>query len=134
MNENIDNDETTSLPDFHLNGLEVGKDGKYQEYQKKEHGRARIERRFIDMNPRIGEMTSFVETLNEKLTSNNKEVNDLNVLSSATSIRSDKVVLTTFFTIIHSALRNLLKNGQNLLVSQNKIDSVVSLILKNVFC
>ena len=90
MNDNIDNDETTSPPDFHLNGLDHGMDEDYLEFRECEHETIRIQRRFNHMNRQLVELTSLVKTLTtEEISSTNREGNGLNVLSTVTSNRSD---------------------------------------------
>ena len=56
--------------------------------QKRDHERLRIEQSFLEVNKQIGELTSMVKVLTEKVT-NSAEENDQNVHNFGTSMRSD---------------------------------------------
>ena len=70
MNDSIDNDETTCLPDFPLEDTENGIENENLEIheREREHERVRIDRRFSDMIKQIGELTSLEGILREKFT------------------------------------------------------------------
>ena len=51
------------------------------------------------MNRQIDELTSLVKTLAEKITSNNREGDDLNVLSTAMSSRSNRTSSLIFVSV-----------------------------------
>ena len=70
MNDLIDNNETTCLPDFPLEDTENGIKNENLEIheREREHERVRIDRRFSDMNIQFGELTSLEKILREKFT------------------------------------------------------------------
>ena len=58
---------------------------------ERDYERLKIEQRFIDMNRQIGELTSIVKALTEKIL-NSKEGNNQDVLNTDASYRSDSVI------------------------------------------
>ena len=57
---------------------------------ERDRERSRIEQRFNEKNRQIVQLTSLVRTLTEKVSSNNREENDRDVLKSESSSHSDK--------------------------------------------
>ena len=55
---------------------------------ERDHEKHRIDQRFLEMNRQIGELTSIVRALTDKL-ANSREENGRDVLNSETSTRSD---------------------------------------------
>ena len=66
---------------------------------EKDHEKHRIEQRFLEMNRQIGELTSIVRALTDKIT-NSREDNGRDVLSPETSTRSDSEVLQVVGLVI----------------------------------
>ena len=56
---------------------------------ERDHEKHRIEQRFMEMNRQIGELTSIVRALTDKI-SNSREENYRDAHNSETSVRSDK--------------------------------------------
>ena len=57
---------------------------------ERDHEKHRIEQHFLEMNRQIGELTSIVRALTDKIT-NSREENGKDVLNPGTSTRSDMV-------------------------------------------
>ena len=66
---------------------------------ERDHERIRLEQRFLDLNRQMGELSSIVKAVTEKL-SNSKEGNVQDVLNSETLTRSDKHSISSGFTVI----------------------------------
>ena len=56
---------------------------------ERDHEKHRIKQRFLETNRQIGELTSIVRALTDKIT-NSREENSRDVLNPETSTRSDK--------------------------------------------
>ena len=61
-----------------------------------DHEKHRIEQRFLEMNRQIGELTSIVRALTDKL-ANSREENGRDALNSETSTRSDTAIVCVFY-------------------------------------
>ena len=67
---------------------------------KRNYDRNRIEQKFSDMNRQIGELINIVQGLTEKVSSNNREGNGLDVLSNEPNTRYFSLTkLELFFKI-----------------------------------
>ena len=64
-------------------------DGDVLNYQN-HSGRDSVNQRFSDMNRQINELTILVLALTEKISSSNREGNDLNTVSNSHEARSDR--------------------------------------------
>ena len=78
MNDYDDNSSDVSLPEFSTRSFEIENNTNDHGEQERDHERIRIERRFNEMNRQIGELTSLVRTLTEKVSSGNREGNGNN--------------------------------------------------------
>ena len=84
MNEFSDNDNNVSFPEHYSRGQNSETNNENLSDQERDHQRIRIELRFSDMNRQIGELTSLVKTLTEKIASNGREKSDRNVRRTRT--------------------------------------------------
>ena len=96
-NSYSDNEDNMSVADhFGENILENETENDMREIER-DHENHRFEQRFLEMNRQIGELTSIVKALTDRL-SNSREENNRDVLNSETSARSDTYEpLTTSF-------------------------------------
>ena len=62
-----DNDDNVSVADHYRESNFGENDEETMRSSERDHERLRIEQRFIDMNRQIGEMTSIVRALTEKI-------------------------------------------------------------------
>ena len=96
-----DNEDNMSVADhFGENILENETENDMREIER-DHENHRFEQRFLEMNRQIGELTSIVKALTDRL-SNSREENNRDVLNSETSARSDSCFIkqvTTFMVI-----------------------------------
>ena len=88
IDRNFDEDDNMSVADHytedHFNN-DIESDVRSIE---RDHEKHRIEQRFLEMNRQIGELTSIVRALTDKL-ANSREENDRDVLNLEASTRSD---------------------------------------------
>ena len=76
--EYSDNEDNISVADHYSGSYFNDHDDETLRSQEKDHERSRIEQRFLEMNMQIGELTSMVRALTEKVT-NSWEEGDHNV-------------------------------------------------------
>ena len=87
-NSYSDNEDNMSVADhFGENILENEIENDMREIER-DHENHRFEQRFLEMNRQIGELTSIVKALTDRL-SNSREENNRDVLNPETSARSD---------------------------------------------
>ena len=91
-----DEDSNDSMPDIPSRNSYADSIVEAMRSWERDHENYRIEQRFMEMNRQIGELTSIVRALTEKI-SNSKEGNNQDVLNSETSTRSDSYC---FFTSV----------------------------------
>ena len=72
MDESDDNSSDITLPDVGTRTFELQSNERNYDDLERDHERVCIERRFNDMNRQIGELTSLVRTLTEKISSSNR--------------------------------------------------------------
>ena len=89
-----DNESEISVPDVlsRVQMIEFDEGNLLNRNDSVEHNN--IERRFSDMSRQIGELTNIVLSLTERLSSNTRERNGLNTLSSDPNGRSDTFMLS----------------------------------------
>ena len=75
-----DNEDNISVADHYSGSYFNDHDDEAVRSQERDHERSRIEQRFLKKNKQIGELTSMVRALTEKVT-NSREENDPNVHS-----------------------------------------------------
>ena len=73
-----DNEDNISVADHYSGSYFNDCNDEAMRSQEKDHERSRIEQRLLAMNKQIGELTSMVRVLTEKVT-NSREENDANV-------------------------------------------------------
>ena len=86
--EYSDNEDNISVADHYSGSYFNDCSDEAMRSQERDHERSRIEQRFLDMNRQIGELTSMVRALTEKVT-NSREENDPNVRNFRTLVHSD---------------------------------------------
>ena len=79
MNEFSDIDNNVSFPELYSRSQNSETNNENLSDQERDYQRIRIELRFSDMNRQIGELTSLVRTVKEKIASNGREESDINV-------------------------------------------------------
>ena len=97
-----DDEDNMSVADhFGENILETETENDMREIER-DHENHRFEQRFLEMNRQIGELTSIVKALTDRL-SNSREENNRDVLNSETSARSDRFCFIPLSPVIGSA-------------------------------
>ena len=89
MDEYSANDSDISLPGFSLQNINARNNNQQMIDCERDHERLRIEQGFNDMNRQIGELTSLVRALTEKIASSNRKENDTNTQRFRTPSHSD---------------------------------------------
>ena len=84
-----ENEDIISVADHYSGSYFNDHDDEAMRSQERDHERSRIEHRFLEKNKQIGELTSMVRALTEKVT-NSGEDNDPNVQSFRTFLHSDR--------------------------------------------
>ena len=105
MSDYDDNSSDISLPDFGTRTFEIKKNTNNYGEQERDHQRLRIERRFNEMNRHVGELTSLVRTLTEKISSDNREENDNNSSQNRSPSHSDRGPIWTKLALALGGLR-----------------------------
>ena len=91
MNRHGDSESESSIPEvLTREQLSEFNDGDVLNYQINS-GRDTVNQRFSDMNRQINELTNLILALTEKISSSNRERNDLNTVSNGHEARSDNV-------------------------------------------
>ena len=88
MNEFSDNDNNVSYPEHYWRGQNSETNNENLSHQERHYQTLRIELQFSDMNRQIGELTSLVKILTEKIASNGREESDINVRRTRTPSHS----------------------------------------------
>ena len=89
MDDFDDNASDLSLPEISRRTFGKENIGRDNVDQERDHERVRIQRRFNGLNRPIGELTSLVRTLNEKISSSNREENGNNSPRGRSTSHSD---------------------------------------------
>ena len=76
--EYSDNEDNIGVVDHYSGSYFNDHDDEVMRSQERDHERSRIEQRFLEMNKTIGELTSMVRALTEKVT-NSREESDPNI-------------------------------------------------------
>ena len=83
MNDYDYNSSDMSLPEFSNRTFQLESDFKNFSEQEREHARIRIERRCNEMNRQIGELTTLVRTLTDRISSSDRRENGSNLSKKA---------------------------------------------------
>ena len=89
MDRHSDSESECSIPEvLTRERISEFNDGDVLNYQHSS-GRDTVNQRFSDMNRQINELTNLVLALTEKISSSNREGNELNSISNSHEARSD---------------------------------------------
>ena len=89
-----DTEDNISVADHYSGSYFNDHDDEAVRSQERDHERSRIEQRFMEMNKQIGELTSMVRALTEKV-ANSREESDPNVRNFRTLPHSDTNCITS---------------------------------------
>ena len=89
MDDFDDNASNLGLPGVGTRTFELENNDQSYGDQERDHERIRIESRFNELNKQVGELTSLVRTLTEKISSSNRGENGINSPRSRSTSHSD---------------------------------------------